>query len=54
MLGAIVMFGIATSNVDIGDTAPWTWYFVMGMLFLFIMIAGHGISGRVSGFMVDA
>lgn len=55
ILVAIVVAGSLTTGVAAGTTAPWTWYLIMALLVLFILVAGHGVTGRFwSGFMIDS
>ena len=41
-------------KVDVGQTAPWSLYGVLGLLAAFIVVAGHGVNGRFAGFLIDA
>lgn len=52
---AIILIGLNVANGKLrpGGSAPLHWYLVMFLLFLFIVIAGHGVAGRPSGFMID-
>ncbi len=52
---AIVVVGTFAAKLTLAPdaSAPIQWYLVMLLLFLFMVFAGHGISGRLAGLLID-
>ena len=55
LIAVMVGLGFITENTEFDKgSAPWTWYANIVVLFLFVLIAGQGITGRGLGFLIDS
>jgi len=55
IITGMVALGVFTKSMIITEgSAPWTWYVNMLALFLFVLFAGHGVTGRALGFLIDS